>query len=276
MNLTFVQADKSDTESLKELWLECFDEKESAADLFFERNIDGCSAYCAKDGEAPVAALYLIHGSLNGEKAHYLCGACTKPEYRRLGIMARLIAFALNDAEKNGDVYSLLFPANEGLYEFYEKFGYYTGCSSGRCELSRAELENLRCASGGEKTDCGGFEAMQKACFRDNFLLQSGDFADFAEKYYKIYGAKSINGKGCFALFEDKNGCAEIFYSVYSDLEELKTLLLESTEAKEFAFVVKADSNAFRQSKINRYGMIKPLARAQSRPSGVYIGITLN
>lgn len=71
----------------------------------------------------------LVKGTLNGEKSHYLCGASTDESFRGNGIMSRLIDFALDDAKNNGDVYSLLFPANDGLYGFYTKLGYAPSCT---------------------------------------------------------------------------------------------------------------------------------------------------
>lgn len=102
MKTIFRKTEKSDTESLKKLWLSCFDEYVTAVNLIFDSDLfDGC---CAVVDDRIVSALYLVKGTLNGEKSHYLCGASTDESFRGNGIMSRLIDFALNDAKNNGDV----------------------------------------------------------------------------------------------------------------------------------------------------------------------------
>ena len=104
----------NDVETLKRLWLKCFYDKEEATELFFKRNKNYTHGYVAADGDIIVSAVYLIDCNLCGKSAHYLCGAATLPEYRNRGIMTELIKFALADAQKRGDCYSVLLPANEG------------------------------------------------------------------------------------------------------------------------------------------------------------------
>ena len=273
MNLSFEKAKASDILKLKKLWAECFHEEQTAVDLFFDCNADSFSAYCVKDGDKVVSALYLLPSELNGKRAHYLCGASTCDEYRRQGIMGRLIEYALNDARKNGDVYSVLFPANEKLYSFYSKFGYAPECTAKRLSLTREQLETDSKNISFEKPD---FEQMQKACFKNDFLLQNNKFIEFAIRYYCFYKVKSVCSKNCFALIDENNDCANVFYSVYNDFEKLKSLLLKNTTANLFVFTGKSDNPIFEESITEKYGMIKSLDENFEIPKDVYIGITLN
>lgn len=142
MKTIFRKTEKSDTESLKKLWLSCFDEDQTAVNLIFDSDLfDGC---CAVVDDRIVSALYLVKGTLNGEKSHYLCGASTDKSFRGNGIMSRLIDFALNDAKNNGDVYSLLFPANDGLYGFYTKLGYALNCTVKAVKFQGKRLKVLQ------------------------------------------------------------------------------------------------------------------------------------
>ena len=126
----------------KKLWLSCFDEDQTAVNLIFDSDLfDGC---CAVVDDRIVSALYLVKGTLNGEKSHYLCGASTDKSFRGNGIMSRLIDFALNDAKNNGDVYSLLFPANDGLYGFYTKLGYALNCTVKAVKFQGKRLKVLQ------------------------------------------------------------------------------------------------------------------------------------
>lgn len=65
MKTIFRKTEKSDTESLKKLWLSCFDEDVTAVNLIFDSDLfDGC---CAVVDDRIVSALYLVKGTLNGE-----------------------------------------------------------------------------------------------------------------------------------------------------------------------------------------------------------------
>ena len=89
MKTIFRKTEKSDTESLKKLWLSCFDEDVTAVNLIFDSDLfDGC---CAVVDDRIVSALYLVKGTLNGEKSHSLFGASTNKSFRGNGIMSRAL-----------------------------------------------------------------------------------------------------------------------------------------------------------------------------------------
>ena len=97
MEINFCKPDSSDIKSLKKLWLSSFDEEPKAVDLFFDKCFNAKQTYIAKHGEKIISALYLISASFNGQKAHYLCGASTHKDFRKQGIMSKLIKYALED-----------------------------------------------------------------------------------------------------------------------------------------------------------------------------------
>lgn len=78
--------------------------------------------------------------------------------------MSRLIDFALNDAKNNGDVYSLLFPANDGLYGFYTKLGYALNCTVKSREISRQTLE------------CFAENGLNIGCSKENSFVYNENF----------------------------------------------------------------------------------------------------
>lgn len=246
-------------DELKNIWLACFDEDARATDLFFEKAIKFSEVYCAKCDEKIVSALYLIGAKLNGKKAHYIFGVATLPEYQGRGIMGNLMEYALNDAKQNGDVYSLLFPASESLYDFYAKFGYKVKCTAKSRIFTRKELEKAEIAENN----------------KDNILLQNNDFTEFASQYYKIYGIKTVRDKNCFALIEESDNQADVFYSSYADFDSLKRLVLENTTAEKLVFTGSSDDKLYINENSERYGMIKSLDNTEI-PNDVYIGITLN
>lgn len=263
---------------LKNLWLDSFGEKSEAVDLFFNQCIDFTTIYTASIEEKTVAMLFLVHSTLNGKNAHYLCSAATSSEYRNLGIMGKLIEFALEDSRKNGDVYSLLFPANDTLYSYYERFGYKPLCTVKKAVFSREELRRFSLNNQNNLTDetSYNYEELQKVCLKDNFLLQNNNFISFASDYYSLYDCKTVKSNNCFALVEEENGIAEVFYSIYESLGSLAQALLKNTTAKLFEFTVKADDKLYNNYKNEKYGMIKSLDNNEKIPENTYIGITLS
>lgn len=263
---------------LKNLWLDSFGEKSEAVDLFFNQCIDFTTIYTASIEEKTVAMLFLVHSTLNEKNAHYLCSAATSSEYRNLGIMGKLIEFALEDSRKNGDVYSLLFPANEKLYSYYERFGYKPLCTVERAVFSREELRQFSLNNQRNSTDetSYNYEELQKVCLKDNFLLQNNNFISFASDYYSLYDCKTVKSNNCFALVEEENGIAEVFYSIYESFGSLAQAILKNTTAKLFEFTVKADDKLYNNYKNEKYGMIKSLDNNEKIPENTYIGITLS
>lgn len=259
MKINFCNPEKSDINSLKELWLLSFDEDKKACDLFFDKCFNAKQTYIAKYGEKIISALYLISASFNGQKAHYLCGASTHKDFRKQGIMSKLIKYALEDSAKSGDKYSFLFPANDNLYNYYKKFGYKENCSAFISEFMRDDLislEELRFNS-------------------NNILIQNNDFKKFSAEYYSIYNIKSVGSNNYFALFEENGNTAEVFYFDFKEnnFKNMVNDILQNTKAEHFIFT---HNRLFNNAQKIRYGMVKPLKSGQAVPTDIYIGITLN
>ena len=274
MGFIFRKCADEDFPELKKLWLKAFDDSPEAVDLFFERNKSSFAPYCAAEKEKIVSALFLLPCSLNGKQAHYMCGVATAPEYRRRGIMSGLIDFSLDQARKNGDLYSLLFPANqnESLYNFYGRLGYRANCSAGITEMTRSKLLSHAKSESG-KPD---YENLQILCFDNNFLFWNNNLVDFAAEYYRLYNIKFVSNQTAFALVEEAGGIADVFYSAYSDFGSLGGLLLENTKAERFSFTLKSDDPLLNGAEPQRYGMIKALDKSAKTPNNIFIGITLN
>lgn len=256
MNVTYRKAEQKDISKLKKLWIDTFKEDETAVNIFFDNTMSYTSVYCAELEEKIISAVYLIHCTLSEQKAHYLCGASTDKAYRKMGIMSKLIKYALENSE---DDYSVLFPANESLYSFYERLGYLPNCTAKKCVISRQQLLNS--------------EQKEFVC-KDNILIQNNNFLEFAEKYYSHYGIKILKNEKAILFADEKEEVTEIFYSDYSDIKALKSLVMENFSSDKFILTLKSDDRNF-GGEIIRYGMIKSL-KQKNIPQDIYVGITLN
>lgn len=255
---------------LLELWLSSFDDEPEAAELFFERNLSYTHGYVAVDDENIAAALYLTDCRLCGKQAHYLCGAATKPSYRRRGIMTELIEFALADASARGDIYSVLLPADNKLYDFYAKRGYFPKGRACRAEFETADFGIVPDTDAQPSTD-----RLQTDCLKDKFLLWNNNYMLFARDYYSVYGAKFLRSSGVFAFCYLNGSSADVFYAVYNDIKELKQILFDEG-VKRFTLTGSADQPLFEGTTPVTYGMVRPLQNGAVAPDGVFIGITLS
>ena len=255
MNIIYRKANKNDIPKLKSLWIDTFDEAETAVNIFFDNTMSYTSVYCAESEEEIVSAVYLIHCKLNDKKAHYLCGASTNKAYRKMGIMSKLIKYALDNS---GDEYSVLFPANESLYGFYSKLGYSPECTAKRCVISKQELLNME---------------LNPNINKNNILIQNNKFLDFAESYYSYYGIKVLKNEKEIIFADEKENCTEIFFLDYADSNALKSLI-KKLNSEKFILTLKSDDKNF-DGEIIKYGMIKSI-NSEDIPQNVYIGITLN
>lgn len=252
------RAASTDTAALKDVWLTCFEEAPQAADLFFERNINHLHGYKATQDGAIIAAVYLIDCTLCGRQAHYLCGAATLPEHRGQGVMSRLIDFALRDAKGRGDVYSILYPANEGLYDFYARLGYQPNGTVRTLSLSREDLD----------------DSTPLACDSGNAIEWYRETVDFAQDYYGVYGAKTLTSPNALVMLEQDGDAAFVIYAIYKEKQDLFAVL-RTVGAERTILTGSSGNPLFADAPDERCGMLRALTDDPS-PDDVYIGITLS
>ena len=137
-------------------------------------------------------------------------------------------------------------------------------CTVKSRELSRQTLESFA-----EK-------GLNIGCSKENSFIYNENFFEFAKSYYEIYGSKVINKNDCFAVFDENENTADVFYSAYKNINELSALLLENTKSERFVFTGKSDNALFENCRLQKCGMIKSLDKNHKIPDDVYIGITLS
>jgi ribosomal protein S18 acetylase RimI-like enzyme len=129
-------------QSVISLWQECFGDSKEYVEFF----LDNCPHYTCIAYYADnklVSMLFLLNGYLNSMECKYLYAACTSSEYRRQGIMEKLIDYSKEFALKCGACGIFLVPANEKLYSYYSKFGFIS--SFLKKEVKITEYNNKTC-----------------------------------------------------------------------------------------------------------------------------------
>ena len=121
---------ENDINGIIRLWKEAFGDSENEIRFF----LDGCrkplnTLIYEIDNEI-ASMLFLLEGDMHFEgkdyPSYYLYAACTLKKYRGRGLMAELLSFAKETANKNGKYFICLKPAEKSLFDFYGKFGYKT------------------------------------------------------------------------------------------------------------------------------------------------------
>lgn len=121
-------AKKEDTARLIGLWKDSFDD-EAFAVKFYDGCIDYKNIFVYRNNENKiVAVLHLIpccyiKGSEKMDGA-YLYALSTDKEYRKKGIMGRLIERAIYEGQSRDYDFLYLIPADETLYEYYNRYGF--------------------------------------------------------------------------------------------------------------------------------------------------------
>lgn len=117
----------ADKEQLEALWGQTFGEEAGIQTYFFQHVFQPEQTWCFTEEEEICAMLYqipcLVKGSNVWDKAVYLYALATREYDRGRGIMHRLLAASLKEAEKAGVERAILIPAQESLTAYYRKFG---------------------------------------------------------------------------------------------------------------------------------------------------------
>lgn len=262
--------------SLKKLWSDTFGDDEEYVRLFFD--CEYCPAECfaeIKDGEV-VSALYLLKGYILSGKAvyegRYLYAAATAESQRGKGIMSSLIREAQKYAESSGISFISLLPADEGLYGYYERFGFEAvmnnivssvdvlGENNGREEIDSEEYFQIR-----RKLSVPFFH------FGENELR----YASECLKYAGYRFIKNSNNS-CYIINDDETEVLE-YISTEDNISDNNQSFIYSIPYE--AIVTSPyDLSDYCECKENRFGMVYFVdAEMKSKINGsIYMNIALD
>lgn len=133
----------------REIWETVFGDPKEFVDLYFSRVYRSAYNVCCQLGGRVVAALQtlpyamLYHGT--EVKTAYISGVSTLPEYRRQEIGNNLMSQAHFSLYYKEVVFATLIPAEEWLYEWYEKCGYarVVTCTPPPADVMNTEFEEF-------------------------------------------------------------------------------------------------------------------------------------
>lgn len=262
---------------LENIWKKCFFDTDEGTKFVFENIYPGSRCYCCFTDEICCASLYLIGGEIEDksgvfQNVHYLFGAATLPEYRKGGIMSSLIEYALMDSFKDGDKASILLPANEGLYSYYERLGYNPlyGTVIKNFGLSESDKNNKTSPIINENEKVNSIIKLRKTA---KLPVQVMQFPDETVKnalgYNGVYNGYFACGEDFYMVIQSdgENTVATEFISEISVEEILKKTNLGIENNKKLTVRIPGISE-------NKFGMIKVLDESLEFSNKIYIGLT--
>ena len=169
-------------------------------ELFFRLGYSPDRCFLAAAGQV-LAALHWFDCSLHGRRCAYVYGIAAFEHCRGRGIGSALIRAAMAHLQKSYEAI-LLVPAEEGLFGYYERFGFST--VSTICQetvLPGAPLP-LR------KLSIGEYATLRRALLPTNGVIQEGAALELLEGYADFYATQNtlcaVSGRLVWELLGDK------------------------------------------------------------------------
>lgn len=259
--------EENDFEQLHELWEICFPEAPEFNVFFFERMYNTCAVRLISCLGEIAAALYVFPYSFikKGQtelKGYYIYGVGTHPEMRGRGLAGILLNETLKEARECGMDLCMLVPQNEGLFAFYEKFGFLPafGMQEKLYHASASGEKNVRKACA---TDIESINAIYEACFGDKLHVKRT-----YEEWKLLIEEFELSGGGIYLLEE----CGKpVSYGTYAEENGRATVREIATEDDKYVDAVlegiarvsdKSDINIFMPCGEVCYGSVCPLSQA--------------
>ena len=273
--IDYSNATDNDINSLKELWLNNFEDNPKAVDLFFDRIFSPDITFVAKEGDTLVSMVYLLDTMVNGHKTAYLYAAATEKSYQGNGIMTNLVDYALNNS--NAEL-CVTLPATASLYSFYKNLG-FTPITQKTATFCRKSLENLAKSYPKEEVAVSNYCGIRNRVLKNNFLFWNNKHINYAFDYNSLYGVKVIKNNFGYAIFDDDN-ISTVYEIICDDINVPYMLndILTLTNADTFNFRLSENqqyllSKADKVSKEN-YGMVRYLS--DYKTDNIYANLLLD
>ena len=273
--IDYSNATDNDINSLKELWLNSFEDNPKAVDLFFDRIFSPDITFVAKEGDTLVSMVYLLDTMVNGHKTAYLYAAATEKSYQGNGIMTNLVDYALNNS--NSEL-CITLPATASLYSFYKNLG-FTPITQKTATFCRKSLENLAKSYPNEEVAVSNYCGIRNRVLKNNFLFWNNKHINYAFDYNSLYGVKVIKNNFGYAIFDDDN-ISTVYEIICDDINVPYMLndILTLTKADTFNFRL-SESQQYLLSKADKvskenYGMVRYLS--DYKTDNIYANLLLD
>lgn len=239
---------------MKKLWAEVFGDSLKVINNFFEKTAKPENTVCVFCDNEPVSVLYAVKSEIyvdsKPKSAYYIYAVCTREDYRGKGLMAKAMAFLEELARKRGVSYLFLVPAQNSLFNMYEKFGFRVGFKRNKRVVTKTDYYIF---DGEVQSLSFGEYKKQRLLFgtAPQAVLCEDGFNSFYKPVSCEMNCFAVKNKG-FAVYEKENGIVSVF-EVFGDKNELLSAIFRITEVNEISVYENEICGA------EPYGMIKSL-----------------
>lgn len=202
------------------MWTDTFDEKREYLDYFFDNVFDDETTFIYRENNKIVASLYGIPYKIKCDENNsikdvlYLYALATDKDYRKRGIMTRLLEEAYEYSKKKAFSGCILIPANESLFDFYKSRGYVKISSFRSYIINSSEWNkiikkiNLEVVSGSE------YGQIIRKILNDNGNIPANDkVTETLVKCYQEYDVKIYRGDSGYVIADSGDNEVNVFYS---------------------------------------------------------------
>lgn len=266
--------------SLADLWHTVFGDDYDYINFIFKSEYQNdILCFAELDGEKAVSAFYLIKNILRFDgklySGYYLYAAATLPEYRKFGIMSKLIKQAQAFCKEKGDDFITLVPSEESLYSYYSRLGFKDAMYRCKGKYNVSEIGTKEALT----DDISEAEKIRQ-CFDGNVIYTTGNAFAYCKDCLDNAGLTFI--KLCEesgALISNEEKLVLEFISSDDEFKKSTELLKNSLPCGEWEINSPVELDFCEDKKKVRYGMLYPVGDDLKRDwsyTDIYMNIALD
>ena len=253
--------EETDRENIVKIWKEAFfDGEEYILDFL---NLFGQHMLVLENEGKAVSMLTLFPVKINGDRGRYVYAVATDRNFRNKGFAGEIIEYAKRLVQAKNEKFLVILPQNDGLFEFYKKFGFSELKCATKIDKTISYTDNNNFFV--EKIDSDEYFMLREAYFKgQNYVKWDKNMLDYFVKVYNgEYIKLSKNGRitACaFCYLEDD----KVIVSELLTKEDVLSSIGEFFEKKHII--------GFRESTVGkRFAMAYPVSYTDC-----YFGIGMN
>lgn len=258
---------------LKELWHNVFGDEYEYINLFFDSIYKNCKTFAHFENEKIVSVFYLLNCKIRFEgrifNGCYLYAAATAPEFRKKGIMGKLLCEGQQYAKENGRDFICLVPGNTPLYDYYSKFGFVSAMYKSTALL---HFDEEKAEASYQRIDNAEYDKRRFELTDNAFLWDEKELA-YALECLSFYGSFAYKADdSVFIANKNEQSVAE-FLCKKEKQSEIGSAVCSALQSK----TVRADGQS--GEDIKPFGMIYPInnkLKRQWSQSDIYMNLALD
>lgn len=208
------------TEQGKQLWREAFGDPDSFIEAFFRSGFSPLRCRALEEKGQLAAALYWFDCRWGDKKLAYIYGVATAKAFRGKGLCRKLMADAHRHLHGSGYAGAVLVPADDGLFQMYEKMGYRGFSPMEKREMKAAGRTEI------SQIDAARYADLRRQRLPEGGILQEGDTLSFLESYARFYTA------GDAAFCAAREGDTLYIQEFFGDPEKIPAIAATLSAAK--------------------------------------------